>query len=43
MYKNFKSLLIHVAKGPDYGQYLDNLAAFHKDDFDIFCIYIGPA
>ena len=29
MYKNFKSLLIHVAKGPDYGQYFDNLAAFY--------------
>ena len=29
MYKNFKSLLIHAAKGPDYGQYLDNLAAFY--------------
>ena len=29
MYKNFKSLLIHAAKGPDYGQYFDNLAAFY--------------
>ena len=32
-------MFIHAAKSPDYGQYLD-LAAFHKDDFDAFCIFI---
>ena len=32
-------IYIYAAKRPDYGQYLD-LAAFHKDDFDAFCIII---
>ena len=38
-----KCLLIHAAKGPDYGQYLDNRAAFHKDEFDTYYIFIGSA
>ena len=34
MYKNLESLLVHAANGQDYDQYLGNVAAFYKDDFD---------
>ena len=35
----FTVIYLYAAKSPVYGQYLD-LAAFHKDDFDAFCIII---